>query len=257
MIALDTNVLARFYVDDPGDPEAAKQRLIARPVITESPSLFVPLTVILELEWVLRAFYGFDATQAIRVFEYLLGLAHINTEEAERVATALPLAAQGMDFADAMNIRNAVRVVRSAGIAILAYLLVPANAGAPEGVPWARIYPRRRSSSTRCGDPVGVNLDRIQIVKDWLDAEGNPTEKVYDVAWSGDRKPDANGKLPSVGGAATNRQLGGRDRTLTSQNSPPVLFEGACWPRRAQSPPINSIPCPHSWWISVAALRLP
>ncbi len=104
MIALDTNVLARFYVDDPGDPEAAKQRPVARRVITESPSLFVPLTVILELEWVLRAFYGFDATGVIRVFSHLLGLAHINTEEAERVAAALPLAAQGMDFADALHL---------------------------------------------------------------------------------------------------------------------------------------------------------
>lgn len=104
MIALDTNVLARFYVDDPGDPEAAEQRPVARRVITDSPSLFVPLTVILELEWVLRAFYGFDATRVIRVFEHLLGLAHINTEEAERVAAALPLAAQGMDFADALHL---------------------------------------------------------------------------------------------------------------------------------------------------------
>jgi predicted nucleic-acid-binding protein len=104
MIALDTNVLARFYVDDPGDPEAAKQRPIARRVITGSPSLFVPLTVILELEWVLRAFYGFDAPRIIRVFEHLLGLAHINTEEAERVAAALPLTAEGMDFADALHL---------------------------------------------------------------------------------------------------------------------------------------------------------
>ena len=59
MIGLDTNILARFYVDDPNDPEAAKQRPIARRIITESPQLFVPLTVILELEWVLRAFYHF------------------------------------------------------------------------------------------------------------------------------------------------------------------------------------------------------
>jgi len=104
MIALDTNILARFYVDDPADPEAAKQRPIARRIITESTSLFVPITVVLELEWVLRAFYGFDASQVIRVFEHLLGLGHVNTEEAERVAAALPLAAQGMDFADALHL---------------------------------------------------------------------------------------------------------------------------------------------------------
>jgi len=48
-------------------------------------------------------------------------------------------------------------------------------------------------------DPIGANLDRIQIIKGWLDAKGETHEKVYDVVWSGDRKPDAKGKLPSVG----------------------------------------------------------
>jgi hypothetical protein len=48
-------------------------------------------------------------------------------------------------------------------------------------------------------DPIGANLDRIQIIKGWLDADGNPQEKVYDVAWSSDRTPDASGKLPPVG----------------------------------------------------------
>jgi hypothetical protein len=48
-------------------------------------------------------------------------------------------------------------------------------------------------------DPMGANLDRIQIIKGWLDAEGNPQEKVYDVAWSDGRQTGANGKLPPVG----------------------------------------------------------
>ncbi len=48
-------------------------------------------------------------------------------------------------------------------------------------------------------DPIGANLDRIQIIKGWLDAAGKTHEKVYDVAWSGGRQPDANGKLPPVG----------------------------------------------------------
>lgn len=48
-------------------------------------------------------------------------------------------------------------------------------------------------------DPIGANLDRYQIVKGWLDAKGAVHEKVYDVAWSGDRKPGADGKLPAVG----------------------------------------------------------
>jgi hypothetical protein len=48
-------------------------------------------------------------------------------------------------------------------------------------------------------DPVGANLDRIQIVKGWMDKNGKTHEKVYDVAWSSDRKPNAKGKLPPVG----------------------------------------------------------
>ena len=48
-------------------------------------------------------------------------------------------------------------------------------------------------------DPIGANLDRYQIVKGWVDAKGEMQEKVYDVAWSGDRKPGADGKVPSVG----------------------------------------------------------
>ena len=48
-------------------------------------------------------------------------------------------------------------------------------------------------------DPIGANLDRIQIVKGWLDKAGKTHEKVYDVAWSGSRKPGVDGKLPLVG----------------------------------------------------------
>jgi hypothetical protein len=48
-------------------------------------------------------------------------------------------------------------------------------------------------------DPIGANLDRYQIVKGWIDAEGNPQERVYDVAWSDGRVAGADGKLPPVG----------------------------------------------------------
>ncbi len=48
-------------------------------------------------------------------------------------------------------------------------------------------------------DPDGANLDRIQIVKGWVDANGDPQTKVFDAAWAGDRTPDADGKLPPVG----------------------------------------------------------
>jgi hypothetical protein len=48
-------------------------------------------------------------------------------------------------------------------------------------------------------DVIGANLDRIQIIKGWVDAKGELQEKVYDVAWSDDRQPNAEGKVPSVG----------------------------------------------------------
>jgi hypothetical protein len=48
-------------------------------------------------------------------------------------------------------------------------------------------------------DPYSGNLDRIQIVKGWMDKRGETYEKVYDVVWGGDRKPGSDGKLPAVG----------------------------------------------------------
>ena len=47
-------------------------------------------------------------------------------------------------------------------------------------------------------DPLGANLDRVQIVKGWLGADGKAREKVFDIVWSGKRDPDPNGKLPPV-----------------------------------------------------------
>lgn len=48
-------------------------------------------------------------------------------------------------------------------------------------------------------DPDGANLDRIQVIKGWVTTKGETHEKIYDVAWSGQRKIGANGKLPLVG----------------------------------------------------------
>ena len=48
-------------------------------------------------------------------------------------------------------------------------------------------------------DPDGANLDRIQVIKGWLDREGNVHERIYNAAWSGDRELDKKGKLPPVG----------------------------------------------------------
>lgn len=48
-------------------------------------------------------------------------------------------------------------------------------------------------------DADGANLDRIQIIKGWVDANGEPQDEVIDIVWSGDRKPGPDGRLPPVG----------------------------------------------------------
>ncbi len=82
---------------------------------------------------------------------------------------------------------------------------LPANAGYLKGVPMGGDLPPRKADAApsfivaALRDPFSGNLDRIQIVKGWLDKRGRQQEKVYDVVWSGDRRPGADGKLPPVG----------------------------------------------------------
>jgi predicted nucleic-acid-binding protein len=103
MIALDTNVLARFYCDDPEDPEAGRQRPIARRIVLESPALYVPLTVVLELEWVMRGFYRLGPPSFCDALEHLLGMPHVTVERWEAVKDAVALHRRGLDFADALH----------------------------------------------------------------------------------------------------------------------------------------------------------
>jgi predicted nucleic-acid-binding protein len=103
MIAVDTNVLARFYCNDAADPEAARQRPVARRVLIESPSVFVPISVVLELEWVMRGFYGLPAGEFCLAMDHLLGMPHVVVEQWEAVKDAVDLRRQGLDFADALH----------------------------------------------------------------------------------------------------------------------------------------------------------
>ncbi len=81
----------------------------------------------------------------------------------------------------------------------------PAIAGYTKGVPMGGDFgpaPDGKAPTflvAALKDPIGANLDRYQIVKGWMDDKGELHEQVYDVAWSGDRKPGADGKLPPVG----------------------------------------------------------
>ena len=82
---------------------------------------------------------------------------------------------------------------------------LPARIGYTKGVPMGgdlRAVPAGKSPTflvAALKDPIGANLDRIQVIKGWVDKAGKTQEKVYDVAWSGDRKPGSDGKVPLVG----------------------------------------------------------
>jgi predicted nucleic-acid-binding protein len=103
MIAVDTNVLARFYCDDPDDGESRRQRPRARRLILDSPAVFVPLTVILEFEWVMRGFYGVEPEVFSQAIEHLLGMPHVTVDRWETVKDAVELHRRGLDFADALH----------------------------------------------------------------------------------------------------------------------------------------------------------
>ena len=104
MIAIETNILARFYCEDPDDPEAKRQRPAARRVVVDSPALFVPLTVVLELEWVMRGFYEVGREGFCAVVDHLLGMGHVTVERWEAVKDAVELHRAGLDFADALHL---------------------------------------------------------------------------------------------------------------------------------------------------------
>ncbi len=95
----------------------------------------------------------------------------------------------GGDYSeDVLKRRDLTRIGYSGGVPMGGDLATPTDGEAPDFL----VYCLR--------DPMGANLDRIQIIKGWIDAEsGEAMEKVYDVAWGGDRVPDSDGKLPPVG----------------------------------------------------------
>jgi len=92
----------------------------------------------------------------------------------------------GFDFtADDIKTRELAKVGYAKGVP-MGGDLIP-GVGAPSFL----VYAMR--------DPIGANLDRVQIIKGWVDADGVTQENVYDVVWSGDRQIGGDGKLPPVG----------------------------------------------------------
>jgi predicted nucleic acid-binding protein len=98
MLAIDTNVLIRYLTGD--DP---RQTAKARALI-EGSDVFVPVTVLLETDWVLRSVYGFGANDVAAALTAFGGLERVTFEDPEAAAKALNWAAQGVDFADALHL---------------------------------------------------------------------------------------------------------------------------------------------------------
>lgn len=107
MKALDTNVLARFFVDDPDDAQAARQRPAA--VAAVSDRAYVSVTVLLEFEWVMRGFYALSRRDIARVIQALAGIEHITLEDRGAVLAALDAFGKGFDFADALHLARSSR----------------------------------------------------------------------------------------------------------------------------------------------------
>ena len=98
MRAVDTNVLARYYLRD--DPTQA--RIAARVLATGD--VFVPKTVVLELEWVLRSVAEQPADKVADCLAHLIALPGVPVEDHEQVEAALEHCRRGIDFADALHL---------------------------------------------------------------------------------------------------------------------------------------------------------
>jgi predicted nucleic-acid-binding protein len=107
MRALDTKVLARFFVDDADDAQAAKQRPAAIAALAERS--FVSVTVLLELEWVMRGFYELPTSDVSRVLRALASIEHITLEDRNAVLVAVEGFDKGLDFADALHLARSSR----------------------------------------------------------------------------------------------------------------------------------------------------
>ncbi len=101
MRAVDTNVIVRYLMGD--DPEQTEK---ARGVIGRE-AVFVPRTVVLEVEWVLRGVYGLKVAQVIPALRRVAGLSGVMVEDAAMVAKAMDWAEAGLDFADALHLATA------------------------------------------------------------------------------------------------------------------------------------------------------
>ena len=109
MPALDTNVLVRYIVADDAGQLAMARRLISR-CVAEGETLFVPVTVALEVEWVLRSSFGFAKDEVMWALSNLFSAAELSFQEERALEVALQLFREtSAHFADCLHIALAAQ----------------------------------------------------------------------------------------------------------------------------------------------------
>jgi predicted nucleic-acid-binding protein len=96
--AVDTNILARFYLRD----DAVQGRIAAR--VLAAGDVFIPKTVVLELEWVLWYVAEQSESKVIECLAHLIALPGITVEDRDEIDAALSHCRNGIDFADALHL---------------------------------------------------------------------------------------------------------------------------------------------------------
>ena len=100
MIAVDTNIVVRLLTgDDPAQLERAR-------ALFEAETIFLPKSVMLETEWVLRSLYGKSSREIAHALAALVALPQVRCEDAAAISAALELARQNLDFADALHLAS-------------------------------------------------------------------------------------------------------------------------------------------------------
>ncbi len=103
MIAVDTNLLVRILSND--DPIQARRAV----KILKSDDIFIPKTVLLETEWVLRHAYEIGRSNIIIGFKKLLGLPNVSVEDPDSIYQAISWYENKFDFADALHLASSRR----------------------------------------------------------------------------------------------------------------------------------------------------
>lgn len=102
LIAVDTNVVVRVLTNDDPVQATAAAALLEREIV------FLPVSVVLETERVLRSVYGLDRNTAASALRSFLGVPTVSAESAARVGQALSRYENGLDFADALHLASAI-----------------------------------------------------------------------------------------------------------------------------------------------------